>query len=170
MDEVTKLKSLMQSKPELFKQLLSENETPKPKKQRSVSHGQLLEVTPNIPVNISLKEAKRIVKANRPPRKPLTEEQKKRALANLAKGRETIRKRRAELLKQTPASVQLQVKSKQTKTVIPQKAAQLPEDNEDEDFIEWKNLKRKAAALQEVKQEMRAQKIVKKGSNSGAFY
>ena len=155
----------MQSKPELFTQLLSENANvnPKPSKKRAISHGETLELNTPMPVNISLKEAKRIVKANRAPRKPMSEEQRARALANLAKGRETIKKRKEQLV--SGNKIMLQVKEKQVKTHKPISA---PVANEeiDPDYEEWKNLKRKHAALQEIKQ----QKIQKKATHSGAFY
>lgn len=164
MDELTKIKALLKNKPELLNELHT-SEAPK-KVSKTVNHGDTLAVAPSVPINISLKEAKRIVKASRAPRKPISDEQKKRMLENLAKGRETIKRKREALIGQQPSpqNVTLQIKPKQQKSIVAPKAVPQPTPQVDEEYEEWKSLKRKQAALE----QMAAQK--KKVARSGAFY
>jgi hypothetical protein len=156
MDNQTKIESLLKSKPELlegFSKYL-ESEKKKVRHSNTVQHGKTLQVVPAEPITVSLKEAKRIMKANKPPRKPVSEEQRKRMIENLAKGRETIRKRREANNQQVPASsgVQIQVKAKSIKSSAPKVQNKIQEEmpalEVDPDFEEFKMLKRKQAALQ----------------------
>lgn len=147
MDFLTKIEALKKNKPELYAELLGEPT----QKKKTVKHGEKFETVPQVPVQISLKEAKRIIKANRPPRKPVSEEQKARMIANLQKGRETLAKRRAMLKGSAPTSTQFTVKEKQVRQVKP--IAEKPESRDSELYEEFLNLKRQQASLKSLQQK-----------------
>lgn len=146
MDLALKLEALKKNKPDVYADLIGEPT----KKEKTVRHGSQFEASPQTPVSISLKEAKKIVKANRPPRKPVSDEQKARMIANLQKGRETLRKRREALKKSSPSGIVFQVKEKQNRSV-----ANAPSYTEADQV---NDLKRQLAALKSLQQKRTSSK------------
>lgn len=142
MDFVTKLEALKKNRPDVYSELMSE----KVENSKTVKHGQKFEATPTAPVQISLKEAKKIIKANRPPRKPISDEQRARMIANLERGRETLRKRRESASLPIKANTAFQVKEKQQRQV-------LPAPSKDPDYEKFLELKRQQTALQSLQQK-----------------
>lgn len=142
MDFVTKLEALKKNRPDVYSELMNDSVS----NSKTVKHGQKFEATPAAPVQISLKEAKKIIKANRPPRKPVSEEQRARMIANLQKGRETLRKRRESAGLPVKPSTAFQVKEKQSRQVNPAPSV-------DPDYEKFLSLKKQQAALQSLQQK-----------------
>lgn len=143
MDFLTKLEALKKNKPDLYAELTSNSANVS--NSKSVKHESKLSVPASTPIQISLKEAKRILKENRPPRKPISDEQRARMIANLQRGRETLRKRR-ESLKSPAPNTEVQVKSKQARQVKPAPSV-------DPDYEEFLNIKRQQEALSRMQKQ-----------------
>jgi len=165
MDAITKIKALLKMNPELLTSLKEETTVPAQtvKNSKVPKHGQEIALQSSTPVQISLKEAKRIMKEHRKPRKPVSEEQKARMIANLAKGRETLKRRRESLKEPSQPNTTFQIKPKQVRDQTPKKNdASVAEDS---DYAEYLNLKKKQAALAAITAKKNNPK-----STSGAFY
>jgi hypothetical protein len=165
MDAITKIKALLKMNPELLSSLNQESTVAaQPVKNSKVpKHGQEIALQTSTPVQISLKEAKRIMKENRKPRKPISEEQKARMIANLAKGRETLKRRRESLKQPQQSETTFQIKPKQVRDQTSKKSNTVT--TEDADYAEYLNLKKKQAALAAITAKKNNPK-----STSGAFY
>jgi hypothetical protein len=168
MDALTKMKALLKSNPDLLESLKNDHSENAPVKNSKVpKHGQAIALQSTSPVQISLKEAKRIMKENRKPRKPVSEEQKARMIANLAKGRETLKRRRESLKQDINPTTTFQIKPKQSRDIKPSDKPQVSNlsKDEDADYAEYLNLKKKQAALAAITAKKNNVK-----STSGAFY
>jgi hypothetical protein len=115
MDTLNKLKELYQSNPELFK--MDEPKAPavKSKKQKA-EPGNTIEIPESMlpnkeePIPISIAQARKLLKQTRKPR-VLSEEAKAKMLANLQKGRETLKRKKEETSQATKTYVEEQKKA-----------------------------------------------------------
>jgi hypothetical protein len=121
MNSIDQLKELVQKNPDVLK-YLQQPEVKKETKKPKIVPGQTIEIPHDestAPIAISMAQAKKLLKKQRKPRE-LSEESKAKMLANLQKGRESLKLKKEQKLQ---AVKQALAQPAQTKPVAPKQVA-----------------------------------------------
>ena len=157
MDSFNQLKELVQKNPDVLK-FLQQPEPKKETKKPKVEPGQTIEIpqTDAQPIPISMAQAKQLLKKPRKPR-TLSEESRTKMLANLQKGRESLKLKKEQMIQQAKKTIAEQAKPVATKYVVKQPKAKKPkaimveDDSSGDESIE-KQIDKNEALLRKIQQ------------------
>jgi hypothetical protein len=161
MDSFNQLKELVQKNPDVLK-FLQQPEPKKESKKPKVAPGQTIEIPQADvqPIPISMAQAKQLLKKPRKPR-TLSEESRAKMLANLQKGRESLKLKKEQMIQQAKKTIAEQAKPASTKFVVKQskvkkpKAIMVEDESSGDESIE-KQIDRNEALLRQIQQMQKA--------------
>jgi hypothetical protein len=161
MDSFNQLKELVQKNPDVLK-FLQQPELKKETKKPKVVPGQTIEIPQSDvesaqPIPISMTQAKQLLKKTRKPRN-LSEESRTKMLANLQKGRESLKLKKEQMIQQAKKTIAEHAKQpvaakfvvKQPKQKKP-KAVVVEDDSSSDESIEAQ-IDRNEALLRKIQQ------------------
>ena len=156
MESFDQLKELIQKNPDVLK-YLQQPDTKKESKKPKVVPGQTLEIPQSDqPIPISMAQAKQLLKKQRKPR-VLSEESKAKMLANLQKGRESLKLKKTQMIQEAKKNIAEQAKPPVAKYIVKQPVpkAKKPKavvvEESDDDSVEVQ-LERNEALLKKIQQ------------------
>ncbi len=169
MDSFNQLKELVQKNPEVLK-FLQQPDVKKESKKQKVVPGQTIEIPQTDdasaqPIPISMAQAKQLLKKSRKPR-TLSEESRAKMLANLQKGRESLKLKKEQMIQQAKKVVADQVQKpkpvaakfivKPPKAKKQQPKAVMVEDDSSSDESVQAQLDKNEALLRKIQQMQKA--------------